>query len=110
MLKHFSLTVTFLAIAACPFAAEAEAFPYRDVFEFPEAQTSEIPGSGYFLDEVESRCNAGRGSFCNRVQNLSEYEKQYIRQQEDTTNIPFTNSNFDGTHPYDFSPNYSKLH
>ncbi|MBW4620735.1 MAG: hypothetical protein KME17_15445 [Cyanosarcina radialis HA8281-LM2] len=107
MLKHFLFTATFLSIAACSFPAEAEAFPYGDIFEFPEAQKSEIPGSGYFLKEVENRCNAGRGSFCNRIENLSEQQKQYIRQQEDITNIPFTNANFDETYRHDFSPDRS---
>ena len=87
MLTKKTLATAVLFFSSCLLVLETKVL--ADTSVFPEEQIREIPVNGYFLNEVEGRCNAGRETFCHRIKDLTNRQREEIRRQEKETRIPF---------------------
>ncbi|BAY66096.1 hypothetical protein NIES22_62090 [Calothrix brevissima NIES-22] len=81
-----TLMTAVLFFSSCLLVSETKAI--ADMGVFPQEQR-EIPVSGYFLNEAQRRCTNGNQNFCNRIQHLTNEQKQQIRQQENAKHIPY---------------------
>lgn len=69
---------------------------------------SERSVNGYFIEEIENRCNAGRQRFCQKLERINNQQKRDIYNWENNYKTPFLGS-LDVVTPI-YPPPYHHLH